>query len=60
MTKYIVKRILLMIPTLIGLSEGAIDRGNRVEILQNGRYFDRLLEDIANAKSSRASRKRVR
>ena len=41
-----------MIPTLIGLSEGAIDPGNRVEILQNGRYFDRLLEDIAKAKSS--------
>ncbi|HJW95643.1 MAG TPA: cardiolipin synthase [Thermoanaerobaculia bacterium] len=41
-----------MIPTLIGLSEGAIDRGNRVEILQNGAYFDRLLDDIAHAQSS--------
>jgi cardiolipin synthase A/B len=41
-----------MIPTLIGLTEGAIDQGNRVEILQNGAYFDRLLEDIADARSS--------
>src|SRR6185369_11630659 len=41
-----------MIPTLIGLTEGAIDQGNRVEILQNGAYFDRLLEDIAAAKTS--------
>ena len=41
-----------MIPTFIGLTEGAIDPGNRVEILQNGAFFDRLLEDIANAESS--------
>ncbi|HEX9162348.1 MAG TPA: cardiolipin synthase [Thermoanaerobaculia bacterium] len=41
-----------MVPTLVGLTEGAIDPGNRVEILQNGRYFDRLLDDIATAKDS--------
>src|SRR2546423_1927477 len=41
-----------MIPTLIGLTEGAIDQGNRVEILQNGAYYDRLLDDIARAKES--------
>jgi cardiolipin synthase len=41
-----------MIPTLIGLTEGAIDPGNRVEILQNGAYFDRMLEDIAAATKS--------
>jgi cardiolipin synthase len=41
-----------MLPTLIGLTEGAVDKGNRVEVLQNGRYFDRLLEDIASAKSN--------
>ena len=41
-----------MEPSLVGLTEGAIDAGNRVEILQNGRYFDRLLEDIAAARAS--------
>jgi cardiolipin synthase len=41
-----------MIPTLIGLTEGAIDPGNRVEILQNGAYFDRMLDDIASATKS--------
>ena len=42
----------VMVPSLIGLTEGAIDPGNRVEILQNGRYFDRLLDDIAAARVS--------
>ena len=31
---------------------GAIDPGNRVEILQNGAYFDRLMREIAGAKTS--------
>src|SRR5436190_1489488 len=41
-----------MVPTFVGVTEGAIDRGNRVEILQNGAFFDRLLDDIAGAKST--------
>jgi len=41
-----------MVPSLIGLTEGAIDPGTRVEILQNGAYFERLLEDIAAARAS--------
>jgi cardiolipin synthase A/B len=41
-----------MVPTFIGITEGALDKGNRVEVLQNGAYFDRLLEDIARAKST--------
>ena len=41
-----------MVPTFIGLTGGAIDPGNRVEILQNGAYFDHLLRDIAGAKTS--------
>src|SRR5438128_985750 len=41
-----------MVPTFIGVTEGALDRGNRVEILQNGAFFDRLLDDIARAKST--------
>src|SRR6266850_7275072 len=42
-----------MVPTFVGVTEGAFDRGNRVEILQNGAFFDRLLDDIARAKSTR-------
>ena len=38
-----------MIPTLVSLSEGAVDRGNRIEVLQNGEFFERLLDDIAHA-----------
>ena len=41
-----------MIPSFIGITESSIDPGNRVEILQNGAYFDRLLGDIAAATSS--------
>lgn len=41
-----------MVPTLVSLSEGAVDYGNRVEILQNGEFFDRLLDDIAKAKAA--------
>jgi cardiolipin synthase len=41
-----------MVPTFVGVTEGAIDKGNRVEILQNGAFFDRLLEDIARAEST--------
>src|SRR2546423_4293120 len=41
-----------MVPTFVGITEGAIDRGNRVQILQNGAFFERLLEDVARAKST--------
>lgn len=41
-----------MVPTFIGLTEGAVDEGNRVEILQNGAYFERLLDDIQRATST--------
>jgi cardiolipin synthase len=41
-----------MVPSLIGLTEGAIDQGNRVEIVQNGAFFERLLGDVANARGS--------
>lgn len=41
-----------MVETFIGITEGSIDAGNRVEVLQNGAYFDRLLEDIRAAKES--------
>ena len=41
-----------MIPTLVSLTEGAVDAGNRVEIVQNGEFFDCLIDDIARAKQS--------
>jgi len=41
-----------MIPTLVGISEGAIDHGNAIEVIQNGAFFDRLIDDIARAKDS--------
>jgi cardiolipin synthase A/B len=41
-----------MLPTLVGITEGAIDHGNRIEILQNGAFFDRLLDDIRAARQS--------
>jgi len=41
-----------MIPTFVGLTEGAVDHGNRVEVLQNGAFFDALLRDVAAAESS--------
>jgi len=41
-----------MIPTLVGLTEGAIDEGNRTEIIHNGAFFDRLIEDINRATHS--------
>jgi cardiolipin synthase len=41
-----------ILPTLVGITEGAVDHGNRIEILQNGAFFDRLLEDIRSARAS--------
>jgi len=41
-----------MMPTLVGITEGAVDHGNAIEILQNGDFFDRLLGDIARAEKS--------
>ena len=39
-------------PTLAGLVQSTFVDGNRVELLQNGEFFDRYFEDLANAKSS--------
>ena len=41
-----------MLPTFVGITEGAVDYGNRVEVIQNGAFFDRLLEDIQASKST--------
>jgi cardiolipin synthase len=41
-----------MIPSFVGITEGTVDRGNRVEIIFNGSFFDHLLRDIAVARFS--------
>jgi cardiolipin synthase len=39
-----------LVPSISGLSLGMAMRGNAVEIVQNGAFFDALLEDIAAAR----------
>jgi len=39
-----------LIPSLAGISLGMSSRGNAVEIVQNGAFFDALLKDIAAAR----------
>lgn len=39
-----------MIPSLAGLSLGSCVDGNSVEVLENGEFFDRLLDEIAAAR----------
>jgi cardiolipin synthase len=41
-----------LLPSLAGLSLGAVVEGNRVEILQNGRFFDALIDEIDGARHS--------
>src|SRR5215203_1989147 len=41
-----------LIPSLAGLSLGTCVDGNSVEVLENGAYFDVLLEEIAAARHS--------
>ncbi|HET7436729.1 MAG TPA: cardiolipin synthase [Thermoanaerobaculia bacterium] len=42
-----------LIPSLVGLTQGSLEAGNHVEVLQNGdEFFPRLLADIAGAKES--------
>src|SRR2546430_2123843 len=41
-----------VMPTLVGITEGAVGHGNAIEVLQNGDFFDRLLDDIARAEKS--------
>src|SRR5262245_65990995 len=41
-----------VLPSLAGLSLGSVVEGNRVEVLQNGRFFDVLIDDIDAARHS--------
>ena len=43
----------VLLPSIVGLTQGSLDPGNSVELLQNGDgFFPRLLADIAAAKES--------
>ncbi|MFN2237839.1 MAG: phosphatidylserine/phosphatidylglycerophosphate/cardiolipin synthase family protein, partial [Thermoanaerobaculia bacterium] len=41
-----------MIESIAGLSHGSIVEGNRIRVVQNGAFFDEMLEDVRNAHSS--------
>jgi cardiolipin synthase A/B len=41
-----------MIESIAGLSHGSIVDGNRIRVVQNGAFFDEMLEDVRNARSS--------
>jgi cardiolipin synthase len=41
-----------LLPTLVGITESSIDHGNAIEVVQNGAFFDRLLDDVGRAKTS--------
>jgi cardiolipin synthase len=41
-----------VLPSLAGLALGEVVAGNRVEILENGRFFDVLIEEIDGARHS--------
>lgn len=42
-----------LIPSMVGLSHGAMEEGNKVEVLQNGDgFFPRLMQDIAAARET--------
>jgi cardiolipin synthase len=44
--------LLELMPSLTGLTQGAIYEGNRVEVLENGAFFDVMLEEIKAATGS--------
>src|SRR5688572_31210005 len=39
-------------PSIAGLTQGTLVRGNRVELIQDGALWDRLFRDIAEAKKT--------
>ncbi len=41
-----------MLPSMVGLTQGSMEIGNSVQILQNGAFFTSLLEAIAGAKET--------
>jgi len=42
-----------LVPSIVGLTQSSLERGNRIELLENGdAFFPRLLADIAAAKQA--------
>lgn len=41
-----------LLPSITGLTHGAVVEGNEVEVLQNGAFFDALLADVRQAERS--------
>ncbi len=41
-----------LVPSIAGLTHGAVIAGNAVEILENGAFFDAMFEDIRKARAS--------
>jgi len=42
-----------MIPSIVGVTQGSLEQGNSMELLQNGdEFFPRVLQDIAGARQS--------
>src|SRR5437762_11940473 len=41
-----------LLPSIVGLTHGTLVEGNRIELLQNGRYFDVLFHDLDAAKET--------
>ena len=41
-----------LMPTLSGLTHGSLVTGNRIEVFENGAFFDALITDIAAARHS--------
>ena len=42
-----------LMPSIVGLTQGSLERGNRIEVLENGdQFFPRLLADIGRARQT--------
>jgi len=42
-----------LMPSIVGLTQGSLERGNRIEVLENGdEFFPRLLADIGRARQT--------
>lgn len=41
-----------MMQSIVGLSHGSLVKGNDIQVIQNGAFFDALIKDIASAKKS--------
>ena len=46
-------QLVALIPSIVGLTQGSLEEGNKIELLQNGdQLFPRMLRDIATATQS--------